>query len=55
MSFKVIIAGGRTFKDYNHLSQVADHMLQNKDDIEVVSGTAMGADQLGEKYAKECG
>jgi hypothetical protein len=53
--FKVIIAGGRDFKDFNHLCEVVDHMLQNKDDIEVVSGTAMGADQLGEKYAKECG
>jgi len=53
--FKVIIAGGRDFKDYNHLCEICDHMLQNKDDIEVVSGTAMGADQLGEKYSKERG
>ena len=52
---KIIIAGGRDFNDYNKLCQICDHMLQNQQDIEIVSGTAKGADQLGEKYANEKG
>lgn len=54
-TFKVIIAGGREFDDYEQLCDMADHMLQNKDNIEVVSGVARGADTLGEMYAKERG
>lgn len=53
--FKVIIAGGRHFNNYEKLCKVADHMLKNKAEIEVVSGTASGADTLGEDYAKERG
>ena len=53
--FRVIIAGGRTFKDYDRLCSVCDYMLQNQKEIEIVSGTAMGADKLGEKYAQEHG
>ena len=52
---KVIIAGGRNFSNYNKLCQVCKHMLQNQTEIEIVSGTANGADKLGEKYAKENG
>jgi len=52
---RVIIAGGRSFKDYNRLCDVCDYMLQNQTDIEIVSGTAMGADKLGERYAQERG
>ena len=53
--FRVIIAGGRSFKDYNRLCSICDYMLQNQTDIEIVSGTAMGADKLGEQYALERG
>lgn len=52
---KVIIAGGRSFSDYNLLREVCDHMLQNQIEVEIVSGKARGADALGEKYAKEKG
>jgi len=52
---RVIIAGGRSFKDYKRLCDVCDYMLQNQTDIEIVSGTAMGADKLGERYAQERG
>ena len=52
---KVIIAGGRSFDDYKGLCKVADYKLSNQTEIEIVSGTASGADQLGEKYAKERG
>ena len=53
--FKVIIAGGREFNDYNKLKKVCDYMLQNTIEVEVVSGCARGADRLGERYAKENG
>ena len=53
--FRVIIAGGRKFKDYKRLCGYCDHLLQNQKDIEIVSGAAMGADKLGEKYAEERG
>lgn len=52
---KIIIAGGRDFDDYQTLCRVCDHMLQNQKIIEIVSGTARGADSLGERYAKEHG
>lgn len=52
---KVIIAGGRDFKDYNRLKEVCDKILSNQNDIEIVSGTAGGADTLGERYAQEKG
>lgn len=52
---RVIIAGGREFNDYSLLSSVCDHMLQNQHYIEIISGTARGADKLGERYAKERG
>jgi hypothetical protein len=52
---KVIIAGSRDFDDYELLRKYCDHVLQNQTEIEIVSGTARGADQLGERYAKERG
>lgn len=54
--FKVIIAGTRTFDNYEALKAYADYKLgQIKEDIEIVSGGATGADALGERYAKEKG
>ena len=54
--FRVIIAGGRDFKDYDLLVKTMNHLLSNvKDDITVVCGKARGADTLGEQYAKEYG
>lgn len=52
---KVIIAGGRDFKDYNRLKEVCDKILIKQNKIEIVSGTAGGADTLGERYAQEKG
>lgn len=54
---KVIIAGTRDFNDYEFLCKVCDHLLKKKEKefIEIVSGTAKGADALGERYAKERG
>jgi len=52
---KVIIAGSRSFSDYDLLKEKMDKILknQNKEEIEIISGTASGADKLGERYAKE--
>lgn len=57
MPFRVIIAGSRDFNDYNLLCQWCDYMLQNflPQNVMIVSGTARGADKLGERYAKERG
>ncbi len=54
--FRVIIAGGRDFDDYDMLVKTMDMVLQNiTDEIQVVCGMASGADTLGERYAKERG
>ena len=52
---KVIIAGSREFNDYEKLYNFCEKVLANQKDIEIVSGTASGADKLGERYAKEKG
>jgi hypothetical protein len=52
---KIIIAGGRTFNDYELLCENCDKAFSLQSEIEIVSGMANGADKLGEKYAKEKG
>ncbi|MBQ3698311.1 MAG: DUF2493 domain-containing protein [Prevotella sp.] len=55
-NFRVIIAGGRDFNDYQLLKAKCDAILANKrqtHSIIIVSGTARGADSLGERYAHE--
>ena len=54
---RLIVAGGRDFADYQSLKTKLDYFLKDRrcDDIEIISGTARGADQLGERYAKERG
>jgi hypothetical protein len=52
---KIIIAGGRAFNDYNLLCQKCDKLLSLQVEIEIVSGTANGADKLGERYANKKG
>lgn len=56
--FRVIIAGGRDFTDYNLLRSTMDVLLRNKlrkEKIVVICGMAKGADMLGARYAKERG
>ena len=53
--YKVIIAGTRDFADYALLCSYADEVLTGKKDVEIVSGSARGADALGEQYARERG
>lgn len=51
--FKVIIAGGRFFEDYQLLAEKCSRILLNHElsKIEIVSGAAPGADRLGERFA----
>ena len=54
--FRVIVAGGRDFNNYNGLAASLDYLLKNiNDEIQIVCGMARGADRLGERYAKERG
>ena len=53
---KIIIAGTRTFNDYELLKKICDETFaDNLEENEIVSEGAKGADLLGERYAKEKG
>lgn len=56
---RVIVAGSRTFKDYDYLKEKLECLLggliREGRHIEIVSGGAKGADTLGERYAIERG
>ena len=55
---KVIIAGSREFNNYDLLAEKCDYILSRllnnpQCEVIIVSGTARGADQLGERYARD--
>lgn len=51
---KVIVAGSRSFNDFKLMVNKLDSILINQgENVEIVSGNANGADKLGEKYATE--
>ena len=52
---KIIIAGGRTFDNYELLSEKCEQAFSLQTEIEIVTGKCAGADSLGEQYAKEKG
>lgn len=54
-TIRVIIAGSRNFDNYEYLKSNADMVLKfcQPDGITIISGTAQGADILGEKFAQE--
>jgi len=56
---RIIICGGRHFKDYDRLESTMNEVMSKiapwRDVIEIVSGHCEGADQLGELYAKNHG
>lgn len=54
---KIVIAGGRDFKDYKSLKKRVLYYIgnMNMNDVTIVSGGANGADSLGERFAKEFG
>lgn len=50
--FRVIVAGGREFKDYQLLEKTLDDFLQDrKEPTRILCGMAHGADELGLLYA----
>lgn len=51
--FKVIVAGTRTFDNYELLKEKLDFYLQARSPVMIISGGAAGADKLGERYARE--
>lgn len=56
--FRVIIAGTRSFNNYEQLRDSCNSLLSEKQrthTVVVISGTARGADQMGERYARERG
>lgn len=53
--FRVVVAGTRKFDDYKRLSYELDKFLKGKENVTIVSGTARGADRMGEQYAAEHG
>lgn len=54
--FRLIIAGGRDFANYELLREYVDFKLSRKqEEIQIISGGARGADALGERYAAERG
>ena len=54
LAMKVIVAGSRDFKDYALLKEFLDKLVIFRSGFtEIVSGTASGADKLGERYAQE--
>lgn len=52
MGNKIIIAGSRGFTDYDLLQRTLNTYGISPHD-KIISGTANGADKLGEKYANE--
>lgn len=50
---KIIIAGGRDFRNYSLLSATLNEIIKDPKETIIVSGGANGADTLGEAYAKE--
>lgn len=52
---KLIVAGSRGFNDYDLLKKKLDFFINGGREVEIVSGTARGADQMGERYATENG
>jgi UDP-N-acetylglucosamine:LPS N-acetylglucosamine transferase len=49
---KVIIAGSRGFSDFQRMFTECENILSEYSDVEIVSGTAKGADKMGEHYGK---
>lgn len=60
-ALRIIIAGSSDFNNYEMLREKSKETISRLlskypgATITIVSGTARGADQLGERFAKECG
>jgi len=54
--FKIVVAGGREFSDYELLKDKMDSLIKAKSlthEVIIISGTAKGADMMGETYAAD--
>lgn len=51
--FACIVAGSRTYNNFSQMKNYMDFLLQNKEDVLIISGGANGADSLAERYAEE--
>ncbi|MCD8083858.1 MAG: DUF2493 domain-containing protein [Clostridiales bacterium] len=54
-AFFCLVAGSRTFRDYDLMRRSLDYLLSLQQKVVIVSGGARGADTLAEQYAKERG
>ena len=58
-TFRCVIAGSRTFNDYSTLAKKMDASLARQikegNAVTIISGTARGADLIGERYARDRG
>ena len=54
-TMRIIVAGSRGFNYYSLLESKLDFYIDSHQSVQIVSGTARGADQLGEEYAKNRG
>jgi hypothetical protein len=58
---RIIVAGGREFKDYDLLERevkrfiVEDLRITNLKEVEIISGMARGADRMGKQFAEKYG
>lgn len=51
---RIIVAGSRTFSDYELLSKRLEKLIAaDRERVEIVCGEAKGADSLGRRYAQE--
>jgi len=50
---KIAVIGSRSFLDFNFFSAKLEYLLQNTEEIEFVSGGAIGTDRLCKRYAEE--
>ena len=57
MEVRLIIAGSRTFNNYNMLDTYVSRIISQYDfsTFRIISGGARGADSLGEQYARNHG
>lgn len=49
--FTVLVAGSRTYNDYEEFVRIMDKVLENQTEVQLVSGGARGADSMAEAYA----
>lgn len=57
MTIKLIVAGTRTFTDYQYVKDKIEDLLKSKSlsnkEIEIITGGARGVDTLAERWARE--